>query len=43
VRHSYNIHGGLGTPKSGKAPSVPLVPDVAQALAGRGKGCSCEV
>ncbi len=34
VRHSYNIHGGPGTPKSGKVRSVPLVPDVAQALAG---------
>ncbi len=33
VRHSYNIHGGLGTPKSGKVRSVPLVPDVAKALA----------
>ncbi len=37
VRHSYNIHGGLGTPKSGKVRSVPLVPDVAQALAGLGQ------
>jgi integrase len=37
VRHSYNIHGGLGTPKSGKVRSVPLVPDVAQALAGVGQ------
>ncbi len=34
VRRSYNIHGGLGTPKSGKVRSVPLVPDVAKALAG---------
>ena len=34
VRHSYNIHGSLGTPKSGKVRSVPLVPAVAQALAG---------
>jgi integrase len=37
VRHSYNIHGGLGTPKSGKVRSVPLVPYVAQALAGLGQ------
>jgi integrase len=37
VRHSYNIHGGLGTPKSGKVRSVPLVPHVAQALAGLGQ------
>jgi integrase len=37
VRHSYNIHGGLGTPKSGKVRSVPLVPDVAKALAGLGQ------
>ena len=34
VRHSYNAHGGLGTPKSGKVRSVPMVPDVAKALAG---------
>jgi integrase len=33
VRRSYNIHGGLGTPKSGRVRSVPMVPDVAQALA----------
>lgn len=33
VRRSYNAHGGLGTPKSGKVRSVPMVPDVAQALA----------
>jgi integrase len=33
VRRSYNIHGGLGTPKRGKVRSVPLVPDVARALA----------
>jgi integrase len=37
VRHSYNIHGGLGTPKSGNVRSVPLVPDVARALAGLGQ------
>jgi integrase len=34
VRHSYNAHGGLGTPKSGKVRSVPMVPDVAKVLAG---------
>ncbi len=33
VRRSYNIHGGIGTPKSGKVRSVPMVPDVAGALA----------
>jgi integrase len=33
VRRSYNAPGGLGTPKSGKVRSVPMVPDVAQALA----------
>jgi integrase len=33
VRRSYNVHGGLGTPKSGKVRSVPMVADVAQALA----------
>jgi integrase len=33
VRHSYNVHGGLGTPKSGKVRSVPMVPDVARNLA----------
>ena len=33
VRRSYNVHGGLGTPKSGKVRSVPMVVDVAQALA----------
>jgi len=37
VRHSYNIHGGLGTPKNDKVRSVPLVPDVAEALAGLGQ------
>jgi len=30
VRHSYNIHGGLGTPKSGKVRSVPLVAGLGQ-------------
>src|SRR3954468_24189512 len=33
VRRSYNVHGGVGTPKSGKVRSVPMVPDVATALA----------
>ncbi|MDQ6750389.1 MAG: site-specific integrase [Actinomycetota bacterium] len=33
VRRSYNVHGGVGSPKSGKVRSVPLVPDVAQRLA----------
>ena len=33
VRRSYNVHGGVGSPKSGKVRSVPLVPDVAQCLA----------
>jgi integrase len=33
VRRSYNVHGGVGTPKSGKVRSVPMVTDVAQALA----------
>ena len=33
VRHSYNVHGGIGTPKSGKVRSVPMVPDVARVLA----------
>jgi len=36
VRRSYNAHGGLGTPKSGKVRSVPMVPDVARALAAIG-------
>ncbi len=36
VRRSYNIHGGVGTPKSGKVRSVPMVPEVARALAGLG-------
>jgi integrase len=38
VRRSYNVHGGVGSPKSGRVRSVPMVPDVAQrlaALAGR--------
>jgi integrase len=34
VRRSYNVHGGVGSPKSGKVRSVPMVPDVAKALAG---------
>jgi len=33
VRRSYTAHGGLDTPKSGKVRSVPMVEDVAQALA----------
>ncbi len=33
VRRSYNAHGGLGTPKSGKVRSVPMVSEVAAALA----------
>jgi integrase len=33
VRRSYNVHGGVGTPKSGKVRSVPMVSDVAHALA----------
>ncbi len=37
VRRSYNIHGGVGTPKSGKVRSVPMVPDVARALARLGE------
>lgn len=34
VRRSYNVHGAVGPPKSGKVRSVPMVPDVAQSLAG---------
>jgi integrase len=37
VRRSYNIHGGVGTPKSGKVRSVPMVPEVARALARLGE------
>lgn len=37
VRRSYNVHGGVGTPKSGKVRSVPMVPDVAQRLARLGE------
>lgn len=33
VRRSYNVHGGVGTPKSGKVRGVPMVPEVASALA----------
>jgi integrase len=33
VRRSYNAHGGVSSPKSGKVRSVPMVPDVATALA----------
>jgi integrase len=36
VRRSYNAHGGLSSPKSGKVRSVPMVPDVATALAALG-------
>ena len=36
VRRSYNAHGGLGSPKSGKVRSVPMVPDVARSLAALG-------
>lgn len=37
VRRSYNVHGGVGSPKSGKIRSVPMVPDVAAALARLGE------
>jgi len=33
VRRNYTLHGGLSTPKSSKVRSVPLVTEVAQALA----------
>ncbi len=33
VRRSYNVHGGVGSPKSGKVRSVPMVPDVAERFA----------
>jgi integrase len=33
VRRSYNIRGGVGTPKSGKVRSVPMVSAVAERLA----------
>jgi integrase len=33
VRPSYNVHGGVGTPKTGKVRSVPMVAEVAQTLA----------
>ncbi len=33
VRRSYNAHGGLTTPKSGRVRSVPMVPYVGKALA----------
>ena len=33
VRRSYTAHGGLSSPKSGRVRSVPMVPDVARALA----------
>ena len=34
MRRSYTAHGGLSSPKSGRVRSVPMVPDVARALAG---------
>jgi integrase len=37
VRRSYNSHGGLGTPKSGRVRSVPMVPDVGRVLASLAK------
>jgi integrase len=37
VRRSYNIHGGVGTPKSGKVRALPLAADVARALARLGE------
>jgi integrase len=37
VRRSYNVHGGVGTPKSGKVRAVPMVPDVAATLARLGE------
>jgi hypothetical protein len=33
VRRSYNAHGGVGSPKSGRVRSVPMIPDVAAGLA----------
>jgi len=33
VRRSYNVHGGVGSPKSGRVRSVPMVGDVARRLA----------
>lgn len=33
VCRSYNVHGGVGSPNSGKVRSVPMVPDVARHLA----------
>ena len=37
VRQSYNVHGGVGAPKSGKVRSVPMVSEVARALARLGE------
>jgi integrase len=34
VRRSYTAHGGMSTPKSGRVRSVPMVPVVANAIAG---------
>ncbi len=34
VRRSFTAHGGMSTPKSGRVRSVPMVPAVAQAIAG---------
>jgi integrase len=36
VRRSYNAHGGLSSPKSGKVRSVPMVRDAATSLAALG-------
>jgi integrase len=36
VRRSFTAHGGMSSPKSGRVRSVPLVSDVAQALAALG-------
>jgi integrase len=35
VRRSYNVHGGVGSPKSGKVRAVPMVSDVAACAAPR--------
>jgi integrase len=37
IHRSYTIHGGVTTPKSGKVRAVPMVPDVASALARLGQ------
>jgi len=36
VRRSYTAHGGLGSPKSGRVQSVPMVEQVARSLAALG-------